>query len=47
MAIQKDVLVDGQVIKGIKFYQQTSVVAQLWKRYVKIANFGILQNNIL
>jgi len=27
MAIQKDVLVDGQVIKGIKFYQQTSVVA--------------------
>lgn len=27
MAIQKDLLVDGQVIKGIKFYQQTSVVA--------------------
>jgi len=27
MAIQKDVLIDGQVIKGIKFYQQTSVVA--------------------
>ena len=27
MAIQKDTLVDGQIIKGIKFYQQTSVVA--------------------